>query len=68
MRDRPVRQIAERIKAFRACGTIEGSRCSPAAPEAVRMIGLKVKKEWFIDPVQWELFRNRVKKLQSAGR
>ena len=35
-----------------------------AALEAVRRIGLnqkeEVKKEWFSDPVQWEMFQRRL--------
>ena len=67
-------------KAFQAYDTIEGSRCltSPqpmsqmdAALEAVRMIGLnqkeEVKKEWFSDQVQWEMFQRRYQMLASSG-
>lgn len=68
-------------KAFQAYDTMEGSRCltSPqplsqmdAALEAVRMIGLnqkeEVKKEWFSDPAQWEMFQKRFNILLSVSR
>ena len=42
-----------------------------AALEAVRRIGLnqkeKIKKEWFSDPVQWEMFQRRYQMLVSAA-
>ena len=43
-----------------------------AALEAVRMFGLnqkeEVKKEWFGDPAQWEMFQKRFNALQSTSR
>ena len=43
-----------------------------AALEAVRMIGLnqkeEVKKEWFSDQVQWEMFQRRYQMLVSAAK
>ena len=66
-------------KAFQAYDTIEGSRCltssrpmrqMDAALEAVRMIGLnqkeEVKKAWFSEQVQWEMFQRRYQLLVRA--
>lgn len=66
-------------KAFQTYDTLEGSRCltSPesmsqmeAAREAVRQIGLnqreEVKKEWFDDPAQGEMFQKRLDVLRAA--
>ena len=66
-------------KAFQAYDTLEGSRCltSPksmsqmeAAREAVGQIGLnqreEVKKEWFSDPAQGEMFQKRLDVLRAA--
>ena len=43
-----------------------------AALEAVRIIGLnkkeEVKKEWFSDPTQWEMFQRRHQMLVSAAK
>ena len=43
-----------------------------AALEAVRRIGLnqkeEIKKEWFSDPVQWEMFQRRYQMLVSAAK
>ena len=43
-----------------------------AALEGVQMIGLnqkeEVKKEWFGDPAQWEMFQKRFHALQSTSR
>ena len=68
-------------KAFQSYDTIEGSRCLTsqqpmsqldAALEAVRMIGLnqkeEVKKEWFSNPAQWEMFQKRFNILHSTSR
>ena len=42
-----------------------------AALEAVRRIGLnqkeEIKKEWFSDPVQWEMFQRRYQMLVNAA-
>ena len=42
------------------------------ALEAVRRIGLnqkeEVKKEWFSDPTQWEMFQRRYQMLVSAAK
>ena len=42
-----------------------------AGLEAVRRIGLnqkeEIKKEWFSDPVQWEMFQRRYQMLVSAA-
>ncbi|MBQ6529136.1 MAG: hypothetical protein IJI38_11480 [Clostridia bacterium] len=68
-------------KAFQAYDSIEGSRClttpqpmsqMDAALEAVRMIGLnqkeEVRKEWFSDPAQWEMFQKRYHLLADAAK
>ena len=68
-------------KAFQAYDTIEGSRCltTPepmsqldAARDAVRRIGLnqkkEIKREWFADPAQWEMFQRRLHALLNATR
>ena len=68
-------------KAFQAYDTIEGSRCltTPepmsqldAARDAVRRIGLnqkkEIKREWFADPAQWEMFQQRLHALLNATR
>ena len=43
-----------------------------AGLEAVRRIGLnqkeEIKKEWFSDPVQWEMFQRRYQMLASAAK
>ena len=43
-----------------------------AGLEAVRRIGLnqkeEIKKEWFSDPVQWEMFQRRYQMLVSAAK
>ena len=68
-------------KAFQAYDTIEGSRCltTPepmsqldAARDAVQKVGLnqkeEVKKAWFSDPAEWEMFQKRINLLLSASR
>ena len=81
--NRPLRlfPLMDFNKAFQAYDTIEGSRCltssqpmsqMDAALEAVRRIGLNqkedIKKEWFSDPAQWEMFQKRFSILLSKSR
>ena len=80
--NRPLRlfPLMDFNRAFQTYDVLEGGRCltcpepmsqMDAALEAVRKSGLnqkkEVKREWFAEPVRWEMFRKRHQLLAGAA-